>query len=53
MRKGVDVEKHARDGASGACAETVSLDDGGNVVEKGVVCGWDEHVSRSGTCAHS
>jgi hypothetical protein len=39
-RKGVNVEKHAGGGVSGACAETVPLNDGGNIVEEGVVCGW-------------
>lgn len=48
----MDVEKHARDGASCACAETVSLDDGGDVVEKGVVYGRDEHVGQGGVSVH-
>ena len=51
-RKGVDVQKHARDGASRARAETVSLDHGGDVVKQGVVCGRNEHVGRGGVFIH-
>ena len=42
------MEKHAGDGLSCACAETVSLDDGCDVVEKGVVRGRDKHVWGGG-----